>query len=65
MSIIDQIKHSNSEGEILQLIEEHVFDEETSLSWLEEAKVLEERGERDKAEILKAAHKRCQELDSN
>jgi len=49
-------------GEILQLIEEHVIDIETPLSWGEEADILASQGETSKAEILRAAEKRCIEL---
>ena len=62
MSIIEQINNSTSEEEILQLIEEHVIDIETPLSWGEEADKLESEGETNKAEILRAAEKRCIEL---
>ncbi len=55
MSVIEKIMNSTSEGEILQLVEEHVIDIETPLSWREEAAVLERNGEKDKAEILRAA----------
>lgn len=64
MSIIEKINNSTSEGEILQLVEEHVIDVETPLSWREEAAVLEQKGEKEKAEILRAAVKRCAELDN-
>lgn len=63
MSIIEKIINSTSESEILQLIEEHVIDRESSLSWGEEAAVLEQNGEKDKAEILRAAEKRWFELE--
>lgn len=63
MSIIEQINNLTSEGEIIQLLEEHVIDIETSLSWGEEAAVLEREGEKDKAEILRAAEKRWFELE--
>lgn len=63
MSIIEKINSSTSEGEILQLLEEHVVDIETSLSWGEEATALELKGEKDKAEILRAAEKRWFELE--
>lgn len=62
MSIIEQIKNSSNEEEIFHLIEEHVIDIETPLSWGEEAAVLESKGEIAKAEILRAAEKRCIEL---
>ena len=62
MSIIEQINNSTSEEEISQLIEEHVIDIETPLSWGEEADQLESQGETQKAEILRAAEKRCIEL---
>ena len=41
MSIIEKIISSTSEGEILQLLEEHFIDIETPRSWGEEAAVLE------------------------
>ena len=63
MSIIEKIMNSTSEDEISQLVEEHVIDIETPLSWSEEAAVLERNGEKDKAEILRAAAKRYFELD--
>ena len=56
--------NSTSEGEILQLVEEHVLDIETPLSWNEEAAELERNGEKNKAMILRAAAKRCFELDN-
>lgn len=62
MSIIEQIENSNSVEEIAQLIEEHVLDIETPLSWREEADVLESQGETTKAEILRAAENRCFKL---
>ena len=58
MSIIEKIINSTSESEILQLLEEHVIDIETPRSWGEEADVLEGNGEKNKAEILRAAEKR-------
>ena len=64
MSIIEQIRNSSSEEAIVKLIEEHVLDIETPLSWGEEAEVLENRGETNKAEILRAAEKRCFELEN-
>ena len=63
MSIIEKIIRSTSEGEILQLLEEHVIDIETPRSWGEEAAVLELNGDKDKAEILRAAEKRWFELE--
>ena len=63
MSIIEQIKNSSSEAKILQLIEEHVLDIETPLSWGEEADELERQGDTGKADILRAAVKRCKELE--
>lgn len=64
MSIIEQINRSTSEEEIIQLIEEHVLDVETPRSWGEEAAVLESEGKKEKAEILRAAEKRCFELEN-
>jgi hypothetical protein len=64
MSIIEQINNSTSEQEIVKLIEEHVVDIETSLGWGEEAKILEQKGETKKAEILLTAKKRCQQLEN-
>ena len=55
--------NSKSEGEISQLVEEHVIDIETPLSWSEEAAVLERNGEKEKAEILRAAEKRWFEIE--
>lgn len=63
MSVIEKIMNSTSEGEILQLVEEHVIDIETPLSWREEAAVLERNGEKNKAGILRAAVKRYSELE--
>jgi len=62
MSIIEEIENSNSVEEISQLIEEHVIDVETSLSWREEDEKLEKQGETNKAEILRVADKRCIKL---
>ena len=64
MSIIEQINNSTSEQEIVKLIEEHVVDIETSRGWGEEAEILELNGEVEKAEILLAAKKRCQQLEN-
>lgn len=64
MPIIDKIIRSTSEGEILQLLEKHVIDIETPRSWGEEAAVLEQKGDKDKAEILRAAEKRWFELEN-
>ena len=64
MSILVQIQNSNSEEEIIKLIEEHVLDEESPLSWLEQAKVYEKQGKDEKADILRIAHQRYSELDS-
>ena len=63
MSIIEKIIRSTSEGEILQLLEEHVIDIETPRSCGEEAEVLELKGEKDKADILRAAEKRWFDLE--
>lgn len=63
MTIIEKISSSTSEGEILQLLEEHVIDIETPRSWGEEAEVLERKGEKGKAEILRAAEKRWFEIE--
>ena len=64
MSIIEKVISATSEGEILQLLEEHVLDVETSLSWGEEAAVLEQNGDKEKAAILRAAEKRWFELEN-
>ena len=63
MSIIEQIKSSKSQGDLLQLIEEHVIDVEITQSWGEEAEILEREGQKDKAEMLRAAEKRWFELE--
>lgn len=63
MSIIEKIINTTSEGEILQILEEQVIDIETPRSWGEEAEVLERNGEKDKAEILRAAEKRWFEIE--
>jgi len=65
MSIIEQIQNSNSEEEIIKLIEEHVIDVETSLGWREQADKLEREGDIKKAAILRAAAKRYHELDND
>ena len=64
MSILEQIKNSGSEEEIIKLVEEHILDEESSLSWLELADVYESQGEAEKSNLLKIAHQRYSELDS-
>ncbi|MCU7938964.1 MAG: hypothetical protein KZQ64_06075 [gamma proteobacterium symbiont of Bathyaustriella thionipta] len=64
MSILEQIQNSNSEEEIIRLIEEHVLDEESSLSWLEMAEVYEKQGKDEEANTLRTAHQRYSELDS-
>ena len=63
MSIIEQIKSSKSQGDLLQLLEEHVIDVEITQSWGEEAEILEREGQKDKAEMLRAAEKRWFELE--
>ena len=63
MSIFEQIKNTTSQGELLQLLEEHVIDIEVNKSWGEEAETLEQQGQTDKAEILRAAEKRWFELE--
>ena len=63
MSIIEQIKQSKTEEELFKLIEEHIIDIETPLSWGEEATVLEQQGQKDKAEILRAAENHLRELE--
>ncbi len=63
MTIIDKIISTTSEGELLQILEEQVIDIETPLSWGEEASVLERNGEKEKAEILRAAEKRWFEIE--
>ncbi|MCK5648113.1 MAG: hypothetical protein KAI22_04465 [Gammaproteobacteria bacterium] len=64
MSILEQIQNSKSEEKIIKLIEEHVLDEESSLSWLEQAEVYEKQGKDEKANTLRIAHYRYCELDS-
>ena len=64
MSIIEKIISATSQGDILQMLEEQVIDLETSNSWGEEAEVLERKGEKDKAEILRAAEKRWFEIEN-
>ena len=63
MSIIEQIKSSKSQGDLLQLLEEHVIDVEITKSLGEEAEILEREGQKDKAEMLRAAEKRWFELE--
>lgn len=65
MSIIEKIQNSNSEEEIIKLIEEHVIDVETSLGWREQAAKLEREGDIEKAAILRAATKRYHELEND
>lgn len=64
MTILEQIQNSKSEEEIIKLIEQHVLDEESSLSWLEMAEVYEKQGKAEKANTLRIAHQRYIELDS-
>lgn len=63
MSIIEQINSSTSEEDIIDLLREHVIDIEGPLSWGEEAEILERDGDKNKAEILRAAEKRWVELE--
>ena len=64
MSILEQIQSSDSEEEIIKLVEEHILDEESALSWLELADVYENQGKSEKSNLLKVAHQRYSELDS-
>ncbi len=61
--IIETIMNSDSEGEIFKILEEQVIDIETPRSWGEEAEILEQNNEQDKAAILRAAEKRWLELE--
>jgi len=63
MCIIEKINKSTNEEEIIKLIEEHIIDIETSLGWGEEADILEQQGDKSKAEILRVAKRRCHELE--
>ena len=63
MPIMEKIINSTSESEIVQLLEKHVIDIETPRSWGEDADVLERSGEKDKAEILRAAEKHWFEIE--
>jgi len=58
MSIREQINNATSEAELFQLVEEHLVDIETPLSWGEEADKLEQEGDTEKAILLRAAVKR-------
>ena len=63
MSILEQINNATTEEELFQLVEEHILDIETPLSWKEEAEKLEQEGETEKAALLKAAEKRWHNLE--
>ncbi len=63
MSILEQINNAKTEEELFQLVEEHVLDIETSLSWKEEPEKLAQEGDTEKAELLKAAEKRWHNLE--
>ncbi len=63
MSLLDNINNAATEEELFQLVEEHVVDIETPLSWIEEASALEKQGNTEKAGILRAAQKRWHELE--
>ena len=58
MSILEQIRNATTETELFQLVEEHLVDIETPMSWSEEADKLELDGDTEKAELLRAAQKR-------
>lgn len=58
MSILEQINNVTTEVELFQLVEEHLLDFETPLSWSEEADKLEHDGDTEKAKLLRAAEKR-------
>ena len=62
MSILEQINKATTETELFQLVEEHLVDIETPLSWSEEADQLEQEGETEKAMLLRAALKRLQKF---
>ncbi len=55
MTLLEQINHATTETELFQLVEENLVDIETPLSWAEEADKLEQDGDPDKAELLRAA----------
>ncbi len=63
MSILEQINNAKTEEELFQLVEEQVLDIETGLSWEEEAEKLEQDGDTEKAELLRAAEKRWHNLE--
>ncbi len=63
MSILEQINTAKTEEELFQLVEEHILDVETPLSWKEEAEKLALEGDIEKAELLKAAEKRWHNLE--
>ena len=60
MSILEQINNATTEAELFQLVEEHLVDIETPISWSEEADKLEQDGDTERAELLRAAVKRLQ-----
>jgi len=60
MTILEQIYSSATEVELFQLVEENILDIETPLSWSEEADMLEQEGDVQKAHLLRAAVKRIQ-----
>lgn len=63
MAIIDQINTAASEEELFQLVEEHILDIESPLSWAEAAEKMSQQGNTETAELLRAAEKRWHELE--
>ena len=62
MNILEQINASTTETELFQLVEEHLVDIETPLSWPEEADKLEQDGDIEKAMLLRAAVERLRKF---
>ncbi len=58
MSLLEQINKASTEAELFLLVEENIVDIETPLSWAEEADKLEQDGDAEKADLLRAAVKR-------
>ena len=60
---VKTITNITSQGEILQILQDHFIELEPPGSWGEEAELLERNGEKDKADILRAAEKRWFEIE--
>ena len=62
MSILEKINTASTVTELFQLVEEHLVDIETPLSWVKEADKLEQEGDTEKAILLRAAVERLHDF---